>query len=326
MAEEIKKPGAKAEQEQIKKAVGTPETGKPGEEKKEGVGEAPAVGAGELPEMPPFPGKADVGTGTIEAGGVGGEAGSMGYEGMQPSMTAQGGSEQQGKQNQQQEQQNQQQGQQPQVASQQAQGAPEQGEQYYQAPSTQQPAGQQGQDQGQYVGGGYQAATYQEGGAEGGYAGTEGGYAAGGGGAEGGYAGTEGYAAGGAGGYDQYQPYQETMSSDVITEISEQVVTEKLASIVDKIEKVISFKTTAEAKISSLNERLKRIEQIIDRMQISIMQKVGEYVGDVKDIKREMIETQKSFKKLSGGRVSSVRKSEGVEKVKRARRGPGMIP
>jgi hypothetical protein len=100
-------------------------------------------------------------------------------------------------------------------------------------------------------------------------------------------------------GYGQYQPYQEAMSSDVITEISEQVVSERLAVLNDKLEEAIGFKGVAETKLSGLDGRLKRIEQIIDRLQLSLLQKVGDYVNDVKDIKSEISETRKSFKKLA---------------------------
>ena len=100
------------------------------------------------------------------------------------------------------------------------------------------------------------------------------------------------------GNYPAYQSYQENTSSDVIEEISEQVVTEKLTNLRDKIEKILDFRATADARISSLNERLLRIEKILDRLQLSILQRMGEYVTDVKDIKNELEETQKSFKTL----------------------------
>jgi hypothetical protein len=98
--------------------------------------------------------------------------------------------------------------------------------------------------------------------------------------------------------YSQYQSYQETVSSDIITEISEQVVADKLATIQDRLEKAIDFKTIADAKITSLNERLKRIEEILDKLQLSILQRIGDYVTDVGDIKKEMRENQESFKAL----------------------------
>jgi UDP-glucose 4-epimerase len=51
--------------------------------------------------------------------------------------------------------------------------------------------------------------------------------------------------------------------------------------------------------IEYIDERLSRIEKIIDRLQLSILQRVGEYVTNVEDIKKELVETQKSFKSLS---------------------------
>ncbi len=100
-------------------------------------------------------------------------------------------------------------------------------------------------------------------------------------------------------GYQQYQPYQETMGSDVITEISEQIVDEKLSVMRDRLEEAADFKSSAEVKLNVLDKRLKRIEQIIDILQISLIQKVSEYVTDIKDVKNELIETQKSFKSIA---------------------------
>ena len=54
-----------------------------------------------------------------------------------------------------------------------------------------------------------------------------------------------------------------------------------------------------EAKLVHLDERLQRIEKIIDRLQLSIIQKVGEYMINVSDLKKELIETQKSFKTVA---------------------------
>tara|TARA_Y100000310_G_scaffold302882_1_gene340699 strand:+ start:2336 stop:2965 length:630 start_codon:yes stop_codon:yes gene_type:complete len=99
--------------------------------------------------------------------------------------------------------------------------------------------------------------------------------------------------------YEQYQPYQGSLSSDTITEIAEQVLSEKLASIKTQLEKNIDLKSTLQPKIESIDERLSRIESIIDQLQLSLLQKVGEYVTNVSDLKKELHETQKSFKALS---------------------------
>lgn len=98
--------------------------------------------------------------------------------------------------------------------------------------------------------------------------------------------------------YSQYQNYQNSMSSDVITEIAEQIVDDRLSYLKEKVDKALEFRTIADARISSIDERLKRIEKIIDTLQMSVLQKVAGYVNDVSDIKKEMQETQKSLKAI----------------------------
>ncbi len=96
----------------------------------------------------------------------------------------------------------------------------------------------------------------------------------------------------------QYQPYQSSVSPETISEIAEQIASEKFSSLSTKIEKLIGSKTTSESRIQNIQERLERIEKIIDRLQLSIIQKIGDYMNDVSDLKKELVETQKSFKAL----------------------------
>ena len=76
------------------------------------------------------------------------------------------------------------------------------------------------------------------------------------------------------------------------------VIQEKLEDTSEKLKQIASFKTSIEAKIESIDSRLTRIEKVIDRLQLSVLQKVGDYIINVDDIKKELIETQKSFKSL----------------------------
>jgi hypothetical protein len=113
----------------------------------------------------------------------------------------------------------------------------------------------------------------------------------------------------GAEAYPMYQPYQEAMSSDVITEISEQIVNERLSALQDKIEKILDMRTVVEANMTNLNDRLKRMEKIVDQMQVSILKKVGEYMTDIQDVKKELEETQKSFVAIQKGKKKSKKSS-----------------
>ena len=95
----------------------------------------------------------------------------------------------------------------------------------------------------------------------------------------------------------QYQQQGNTagLSSETIAEIAEQVITEKLSLLRADLEKILDFRNSADAKLEMLDERLKRMEKIIDRLQLSILQKVGEYMTNVDDLKKELLETQKTF-------------------------------
>jgi len=102
-------------------------------------------------------------------------------------------------------------------------------------------------------------------------------------------------------GYEEYQPYQSYTSGaspEMISEVTEQLITEKLSGIRKKLEKGIDIKNTIGTKVDYLEERLKRIEKIIDTLQSSVLRKVGDYTADVQDIKTELVETQKSLSKL----------------------------
>ncbi|MEK6811007.1 MAG: hypothetical protein AABX96_00700 [Nanoarchaeota archaeon] len=107
-------------------------------------------------------------------------------------------------------------------------------------------------------------------------------------------------------GYSQNQGYDSgqssALSSDTIMEISEQIVSEKLTDVRKKMEKMSLFKTEFETKTEAMEERLKRIEKIIDTLQSSVLRKVGDYVTNVEDLKHEMIETQKTFAKVLGSK------------------------
>ena len=107
---------------------------------------------------------------------------------------------------------------------------------------------------------------------------------------------------------DQQQPYSEyqdqsqsqysSYGSETISDITEQIVLEKISPIRAELEKTIDFRNTIESRMEYLDERLKRIEKIIDRLQLSIIQKIGDYASNIEDIKKEIIETQKSFKSM----------------------------
>lgn len=96
----------------------------------------------------------------------------------------------------------------------------------------------------------------------------------------------------------QYAP-SAGIGSDVITEIADQVVAEKLSPLLNAMDKILDMKSNVDSQLRYMDERLKRVEKVIDRLQLSVLQRVGEYVSNVEDIKQELQETQKTFKALA---------------------------
>ncbi len=95
--------------------------------------------------------------------------------------------------------------------------------------------------------------------------------------------------------YPQYQDYQP--ASDTISEISEQIVEEKLNQVKKEISKLAEFKTLSIKKLEDLNNRLERIESMLDKIQEGILGRFSEHIQNTQEIKQEMGMMQESFSK-----------------------------
>jgi hypothetical protein len=98
---------------------------------------------------------------------------------------------------------------------------------------------------------------------------------------------------------DQYYPSQSPQyNTDTIIEISEQVFSEKMKKIEKQVEQFTEFASLAQTKIANNNERVKRMESIMDKLQITILEKIGSYGKDIGSIKKEMEMIEDSFTKV----------------------------
>lgn len=101
---------------------------------------------------------------------------------------------------------------------------------------------------------------------------------------------------------DEYQGQNEysdfSSSTDTIIEIAEQVFAEKIKKISKELEALNEFKTIYEVKVENINERLKRMEKSFDKMQLDILDKVGEYGKGLDYIKKELDMVQDNFGKV----------------------------
>jgi hypothetical protein len=103
---------------------------------------------------------------------------------------------------------------------------------------------------------------------------------------------------------EQESPKFET---EAMEEIAEEIVNEKWAEIKNKISDVVEWKIYAEKRVASIDERIKRIEQSMDRLQAALLTKVQEYQRSVKDLGVEMASIEGAFGKVLTPFVDNMR-------------------
>ncbi|MCK5450073.1 hypothetical protein KAI32_04350, partial [Candidatus Pacearchaeota archaeon] len=111
---------------------------------------------------------------------------------------------------------------------------------------------------------------------------------------------------------DYYAP-QNTLDTETISEIAEQVAIEKLDEFKKKTGDLVSFKTSIKTQVTDIDERLKRIENSIEKLQQAIIGKIGEFGesnaiihqdldnlhGTVAKLMNPLIDNYRELKKLS---------------------------
>jgi hypothetical protein len=99
---------------------------------------------------------------------------------------------------------------------------------------------------------------------------------------------------------DQYQQeyYQPQLDTGTITEIADQVVSEKFAEFNKKTGDIVSFKADTQDRIKDLDERLKRIETSIDKIQQAILGKIGEYGNSMTYVHKDLENIHDTMSKL----------------------------
>ena len=94
---------------------------------------------------------------------------------------------------------------------------------------------------------------------------------------------------------------------EAIEEIAEEIVNEKWLEIKGKISDVVEWKAYADKRITSMDDRVKRIEMSLDRLQAALLAKVQEYGRDVKDLGAEMHSLEGAFGKILNPLVENVK-------------------
>ena len=109
--------------------------------------------------------------------------------------------------------------------------------------------------------------------------------------------------------YGEYpqEQYNLGASTDTISEIASQLISEKTKKTDKTIKALIEVKTLLAVKVEKLDDRLKKIESVIDQLQMSVLRKSSDQEQNIEDIKSEMGQMQESFGKIINPLVDRAR-------------------
>lgn len=115
--------------------------------------------------------------------------------------------------------------------------------------------------------------------------------------------------------YQEFYPQEEFSGgagtdADTVIEISQQVFNEKIKKIKQTLDSFEEFKAVYQVKADSMHERLKRIENAFDRLQMDILDKVGSYGRGMETVKKELEMVQDSFGKIANSAMDKAESKE----------------
>jgi len=118
--------------------------------------------------------------------------------------------------------------------------------------------------------------------------------------------------------YPQEYPEYAPQAADIETmnDIAEQIVEEKTAKLKKQVSTFTKFKEESLIEIESMDERIAKLENNFNELQMAVIRKIGEYGDDIKNIAKEMHATQNSFSKMINPVLDKKRKTkidEGTE-------------
>jgi hypothetical protein len=100
-------------------------------------------------------------------------------------------------------------------------------------------------------------------------------------------------------GYEQqqYAPSQ-AVDTDTIMEVADQIFSDRIKKFQKVLDATSEAAIVLQSRLENISERLKKIEMTIDKLQISILEKVGSYGQNLESIKKEMSMMGDSFSKM----------------------------
>jgi hypothetical protein len=102
-----------------------------------------------------------------------------------------------------------------------------------------------------------------------------------------------------------------------MAEIADQIVNEKITKINSTLNDITEVKTLLTSRVEKIDERLSRVESIIDQLHASLLRKASEQEQNITDIKSELEGMRTGFSKVLNPLIDIERE---LEKPKRKRK------
>jgi len=101
-------------------------------------------------------------------------------------------------------------------------------------------------------------------------------------------------------GYDTTQGtyYQQAIDLETVRDISRQETDEALKKVREQLNSLEKMKSEMKFEMQDIENRLIRVESVIDEIQSAIIKKIGEYGTAISNISQEVRATQNSFSKI----------------------------
>ena len=111
-----------------------------------------------------------------------------------------------------------------------------------------------------------------------------------------------------------YYPQQGSYETETISEIAEQIATEKLEDYKSKVGDMASFKNQIQNKVNDIDDRLKRIENSIDRLQQAVLGKIGEFGESTAMIHQDLSNLHGTVSKLMNPLLDNINELKKISK------------
>ncbi len=95
-----------------------------------------------------------------------------------------------------------------------------------------------------------------------------------------------------------YEQYSAGINADTVMEVADQVFSDKIKKFQKQLDAASEAAIVLQTRTENILERLKKIETIMDKLQIAILEKVGSYGQNLESIRKEMSMMQDSFSKM----------------------------